>query len=1438
MTIHEDNISPGLDIAIIGMAGRFPGADNIEEFWDNIKNGVESISFFSDQELETSGVFPRSLKNPNYVKANGIIQGFEYFDAAFFGYTPREAEQMDPQMRLFHQCVWHALEDAGYEPDAYNSPIGLYGGATNNAEWILYTRYFLKGTTVAGFATGALSDKDHMNTSISYRLNLTGPSLVMETQCSTSLVAVHLACQGLLSGECDMALAGGVSVAFPAATCYLYTEGLIYSADGHCRSFDSKANGTIFGDGVGVVVLKRIEDAAADGDHIYALVKGTAINNDGSRKAGYPAPSVEGQVEVIRAALQVAQTDPESISCIEAHGTGTSLGDPIEIEALKLAFNTDKKGFCRIGSVKSNIGHLDNASGVTGLIKMVLALKHKLIPPSLHFETPNPKIDFENSPFRVNTQLSPWESDEGPRRAAVSSFGVGGTNAHVVLEEAPVIGHSSMVSGEKGKEKEFQLILLSARTETALDNMTENLAKHFEKNPNINLADAAYTLHLGRKAFRHRRMMVCSTVQETIDTLGGAKKPKSQTFDTKEKKLPVILMCPPVDTDAIAAYRMVGAILYPQEPVFRRETDQCLELLKSVMGDDIKEILYPSTRVNRSNMSYTSYKSYMSNINPPGITQLVPFIFEYALVKLLLSRGVQPAIIVGQGPGEIAAACLTGELSLEQALNRSLKPSNPDLQKLAQTGVSFIEKVKPWLDKDKSIFVEAGVGETLIGIIKKHSNKKPGQLFISLLNIQHRGDEQENPLRGLTEQLGRLWLYGAAVDGKTYYSAEKRQRVPLPGYCFDKQRYLTDNLSNGIPVHMQTPSSRLGKKANIDDWFYIPSWERSFFREQAKMPTDERWLVFMDQCGIGSGLIKQLKSHPQCPSCIRVSQGTTFEKINNSQFVIDPGQAGHYDKLCKELKEQGNIPGRILHLWGVSTDENRQLSWEENDRVQCLGFYSLLNIVQAWGRESITRSIQLEVITTNMQEVTGEETINPGKATILGAVKVIPREYPHIKCRSIDILLPGSSAGTPDTPTADDSTGHDLFPHLLSELSSEPTARPTAFRGKYRWEQVFKASTLEKAADQVPVFKPLGVYLITGGLGGMGYTFARHLAANFQARLILTGRSANQDKQQGKIQELEALGAQVMAAAADVSLPGEMQEVVRQAIRRFGQINGIIHTAGVADYAGIIQRRTREITQQILAPKVTGTLVLHRIIKDMELTPDFLVLCSSISAITGPFGEVGYTAANAFLDAYAHYNNSTHHTPTLSINWGAWQEVGMAVDALKRSMQKKAPDQEQEQEPGDGLKNQILPGEGIEALTRAVASGFPQVIISTQDFSAVIEETNAPQPGSLKKNLSRPRHPRPELATPYAAPRSELEKTLAELLANFLGMDKIGINDNFFELGITSMDILQINEQLKTGPNIKRDVPVVTMFTYPTINELTRYLSSVTQKDDEKMSTN
>jgi amino acid adenylation domain-containing protein len=509
----------GLEIAIIGMAGRFPGARDIDELWENLKNGMEAISFFSDEELKETGIDPSLISNPNYVKAAGILADIEYFDASFFGYTPKEAEIMDPQIRVFHQCVWNALEDAGYVPDTFPGLIGLYAGATQNIGWAASAILSGKHAEIGNFAAHQLTQKDFLTLRISYKLNLMGPSFELSTACSTSLVAIHVACQAILNGECDMALAGGITIySSQGKSGYMYQEGMIFSQDGHCRAFAARSKGIINSEGAGVVVLKRLEDAILDRDYIYAVIKGSAINNDGIRKAGFTAASVAGQAEVIKMALQMAEVEPESIGYIETHGTGTELGDPVEIEGLKLALDTNKKGFCALGSIKSNLGHTNCAAGVGGLIKIVLALKHKLIPPTLHFDIPNPHIDFINSPFFINSKALEWENERYPLRAGVSSFGIGGTNAHVVLEESPVIGHSSLVIVER-KEREYQLILLSARTGSALDQVKTNLAEYLKRNPYINFVEVAYTLQVGRKAFGCRWMTVCSSIEETIRIL-------------------------------------------------------------------------------------------------------------------------------------------------------------------------------------------------------------------------------------------------------------------------------------------------------------------------------------------------------------------------------------------------------------------------------------------------------------------------------------------------------------------------------------------------------------------------------------------------------------------------------------------------------------------------------------------------------------------------------------------------------------------------------------------------------------------------------------------------------------------------------------------------------------------------------------------------------
>ncbi|MCP5105695.1 MAG: amino acid adenylation domain-containing protein, partial [bacterium] len=574
----------GAGIAVIGMAGRFPGAENIEQFWWNLKNGVESITFFSPRELAEVGIEPQLLQSPNYIGAKGVIEAIEYFDAPFFDYTTPEAELMDPQVRLFHEYSWAALENAGYSPEKYTGSVGLYAGFTNNFHWLTW-KYRSGLRASEQFELGNLNS-NYFSTLVSYKLNLKGPSVTVNTACSTSLTAVDTACRALSDGQCNLALAGGVCITYPVKSGYLYQEGMVNSPDGHCRAFDKEAKGTVHSNGIGIVVLKPLEAAIADGDTIHAVIKGSASNNDGKRKVGYTAPSVDGQAEVITAAMRKAGIGPETIGYIETHGTGTALGDPIEIQGLKKAFTVENRslpgGSIAIGSAKTNIGHLDAAAGVTGVIKATLALKNKLIPPSLFFNTPNPALQIEAGPFYVNTVPKEWKSAGSPLRAGVSSFGIGGTNAHVVLEEWP----EDDVGAGSPRPQRPQLLTLSAKTETAFDRMTRNLAEHLTKNKDIDLANAAYTLQTGRNAFEYRKTLTCRDVNGAVEALSS---PGLRTSRAKEADRPVVFMF----SGQGAQYVNMGLGLYRAEPVFREEMDRCFEILNPILGYDIKELLYP-----------------------------------------------------------------------------------------------------------------------------------------------------------------------------------------------------------------------------------------------------------------------------------------------------------------------------------------------------------------------------------------------------------------------------------------------------------------------------------------------------------------------------------------------------------------------------------------------------------------------------------------------------------------------------------------------------------------------------------------------------------------------------------------------------------------------------------------------------------------------------
>lgn len=654
MSSTVENGNPG-SVAIIGLAGRFPGAKDVHQFWSNLANGVESITRLNDEELEAGD---RTLwSRPDFVKARGILEDVDLFDANFWGMLPREAETTDPQHRIFMECAWQALEDAGYDSATYKGAVGVFAGCSMNTYFLLnlcsdrkFVDEFTRTYQVGSYPTLVGNHIDFLATRVAYKLNLRGPAYTVQCGCSTSLVAICQACQSLLTYQSDMALAGGVSASFPQKRGYLYQPDGMASPDGHCRTFDAQAQGTVFGSGAAVVLLKRLDDAIVDGDHIYAVIKGFALNNDGSAKVGFAAPGVEGQAQVIAMAQAAAGVRPESISYIEAHGTGTPLGDPIEVAAATKAFraSTKAKNFCAIGTAKTNVGHLDIAAGATGLIKTVLSLTHNQLPPSLHFERPNPKLDLENSPFYVNTKLAEWKQRNGqPRRAGVSAFGVGGTNAHVIVEEAPAVGASQSA-------RELQLLVLSAKTSSALDRTTSNLTEHLNNHRDVKLADVAYTLQLGRRPFEHRRFVVARDASDAIERLGKSGNERIHS-GVQKARCPVVFMFPGQG----AQYCQMGAQLYGAEPEFRKWVDECADILKPLLPKDLRKVMYPAD---------SGAEDAQRLLTSTCFAQPALFTVEFALAKLWMSWGVQPEAMIGHSIGEFVAACLGGVFSLADAL--------------------------------------------------------------------------------------------------------------------------------------------------------------------------------------------------------------------------------------------------------------------------------------------------------------------------------------------------------------------------------------------------------------------------------------------------------------------------------------------------------------------------------------------------------------------------------------------------------------------------------------------------------------------------------------------------------------------------------------------------------------------------------------------------
>jgi acyl transferase domain-containing protein/thioesterase domain-containing protein len=1354
-----DNLE-GTEIAVVGMSGRFPGAQTIDAYWQNLRDGVESVTRYSDDELRAAGVDEASLRNPNYVKSGAHLDNMELFDAGFFGFSPRDAAILDPQHRQFMECCWEALEYAGYDPTRFDGPIGVFGGSGHN----IYLAYNLLTNPQLVNSVGFFllrhtgNDKDFLTTRVSYQFDLKGPSVNVQTACSTSLVAIHLAAQSLLSGECDMALAGGVTINLPHRQGYLYQEGEILSSDGHCRAFDAASDGTIFGSGAGVVLLRRLSDAIEAGDTIHAVILGSAINNDGAGKVNYLAPSIDGQAAAVAEAITLANVPPETITYIETHGTGTRIGDPIEITALTQAFRagTTETGFCGIGSVKTNIGHLDTAAGVAGFIKTVLALKHRQLPPSLNFTAPNPMIDFAASPFYVNAALADWATPNGaPRRAAVNSLGVGGTNAHVVLEETPHLQPS-------GESRSWQLLLLSAKSAAALEQMTANLAAHLQAHPAENLADAAYTLQVGRQQFEHRRALVCRSAADGAAALETLDRKRLFSGSPGEAQPSLVFMFP----GGGAQYPNMGRELYEQEPVYRAEIDRCLALLKPQLDVDLRTLLFPAA--GQAEVAAVT-------LERPSLALPALFMAEYALAQLWLSWGVQPTALIGHSMGEYTAACLAGVLSVEDALSivtlrgklfetlpeggmlsvslpeaevrpllvdgadiavinspelcvvsgpvesinrmetvltdhgadyRRIKiavaahspmlepmlaefgqrlaairfnpPTIPFISNITGNWITPQEATDPayWVkhlrhtvrfadglaallkDDPRRVLLEVGPGQTLSGLARMHPDF--GRTQTTLASMRHPRDESSD-LQFLLTALGKLWLAGLSPDWVAFYQNERRYRVPLPTYPFEHQRHWIEP-GRLLAAQPEPETAALKKSENLDDWFYQPVWRQVDLPATANAEP-QTWLVFCDELGLGDALVEQLQADGQ--RVVRVTAGERFAQLDAHNFVISPLARTDYETLTRLLVEQKLLPERLLHLWTVNTAaESRLASYYKN---QDLGFNSLLFLAQTLGGEALPAPLRLAVISNGVHSVNGEPLLYPEKATLLGPVQVISREYHNIRCAAIDVSLPQTNRLSAQQIA-------NLLPLLLTELNAEPVEPVVALRAGARWVRRFEPAAVEPSTQNQ--LREQGVYLITGGLGGIGLVMAGHLARSARARLVLLSRSGlpprsewrdrlripdRVSEQIQQVQALEALGAEVLPLAADVTNLEQLQAAISQAVDRFGAIHGVVHAAGVlAD--GLIQFKSPEATSAVLAPKVRGTLLLDKILTDAGILPDFMVLFSSTSSFLGLPGQIDYSAANAFLNAFAQSKIKPY---TVAINWGMWQQVGMAVRAAR-----------------------------------------------------------------------------------------------------------------------------------------------------------------------------
>jgi len=1403
--IHELESTHKEPIAIIGLGCRFPGgAHTPDAFWQLLVSGRDAIRETPASRWDLSAFYDPDPTAPGktYTKNGGFLDEVDLFDPEFFGISHREAISLDPQQRMLLEVTWEALEYASQAPDRlYGTGAGVFIGISGfeyaahlvrSVDLTAIDPYFGTGTALSA-AAGRLS----------FTLGLTGPSVAVDTACSSSLVALHLACQSLRNRECDLALAGSANLMVAPEVNIAFSKAQLLAPDGRCKTFDIAADGYGRGEGCGVVVLKRLSDALANGDRIEALIRGSAVNQDGPSGA-LVVPNGLSQQAVIRKALENAGVSTGDIDYVEAHGTGTALGDPIEVGALGHVFGNhrDRNPPLIIGSVKTNLGHLESAAGIAGLIKVALSLKREIIPPHLHFHKPNPRIPWDLLPAVIPTEPMPWPRGSRRRFAGLSSFGFTGTNAHVILEEAHMPEEV-----ERCSDRPVHALTLSARTDEALRDMAANFGRHLSSNSDIAPGDLCFSANTGRSRFGRRMAIVANSVDEFSERLTdfGSGRESSGVFRSSQgaSKTKIGFLF----TDRGAEYPEMGRELGKTNAVFRETLNRCDQILGS--------------RIDQSLLA-----AMLETDGAPvddALTDLTLFALEISLARTWQSWGVQPAAVVGQGLGEYAAACMSGVFSLEDGLelvaHRSdsnaaavlsrLRWSAPRIQMASSlTGDIVLNEVTApayWAgvarqtsrvaDAIRSLrrlgcncFIEIGPEPTLIRLGREVLPEDDINWIYSL----RKG---EPDWQGFVKGLAFLSTQDVNVDWLAFDREYKRRRIPLPTYPFQRKRFWPQ------PAHHETSVS--------PDLYYRVDWQPQVSAGDNVSGPDSSgsWLLLADGSGIGRSLATKLQESGI--ECVLAFAGTEYRRTGMSECIIDPENAEHFKRLLAEMFEGRPQLDATVHLWGLDGSASDSTEPDQLQAATLKGCGGALHLVQALALNKPTGPYKLWFVTRGALRV-GSEIDLPGvvQASLWGLSGVIAVELPQIHCTSID-LDPSRSQGDAGA----------LFDEIRRPDAT--VGDNIALRGGRRYVRRLVHSMPPEPASVG--LKPDRTYLIAGGLGGIGLRLARWMAEMGAGNLVLLSRAEPSHEARLAVDEVRRMGTDIAVLRADVSRVDDVAAAFQQIRASLRPLAGVINCAGVSNDRMLL-RNEWDLFTEVLAPKVNGSWNLHYLTRELQL--DFFVLFSSSASLLPVPGMASYAAANAFQDALAHYREC-HGLPALSISWGPWEDVGMTQRAGRSR---------QDQWRANGMET-LSPALALETFGRLLQQKNGHVAVLRVNWNRILELIPGPVPGFLESVATPAKHTEKQkekesavylkLREMHGDERAQflesyLKKQIAPLLGSAVG--DLSEISNLASAGIDSLMIMDVLNRIRD--DLKFMLYPREFYEQPTIQGLARYLAA------------